>query len=126
MKTRASLILFLFSLICIPLHAQSNYFTVKESEKFTDGQVSTRVFAVHTNDADQTIVARGYRRELTFEVFNQNTEKVFDQTVPLANKESFFGELFYGNELKIFTVHKATSKTRVIYAHILNIKTQRI
>ena len=108
-----------------PSFSQSSYFSVKESQKFTDNKRETNVLAVHTNDKDQTIVAREARRELIFEVFNKNAKNIFDKTIKLATYESFNGEIFYDDELKVFTVHKVNLRTRVIYAHILNIETKR-
>ena len=124
MKFTFILICLFFSLFISQLFSQSSYFSVKESQKFTDSRRNTRVLAVHTNDIDQTVIARGHPRELMFEIFNGDAENIFYQVIPLAFRESFIGELFYNDEIKIFTVHRLDAQTRVIYAHILHIKTQ--
>jgi hypothetical protein len=118
------LILLLFGFTINASFSQSSHFTVRESEKFTDSKRETRVLAVHTNDLNQTVVVRGLRRELMFEIFNEFVENTFYQIVPLTRRESFVGELFYGDEIKIFTVQRLDARSRVVYAHILNVATR--
>ena len=125
MNTRFTFFLFFFfSFYLNSSFSQSNYFTVTESERFTDTKKHTQVYAVHTDDNDQTIIARGLNRELMFEIFDENAENIFYEVMPLLQREAFIGELFYDGEMKVFTVQKINSRTRIIYANILDIFSQ--
>jgi len=116
----------LITLLCnvLALQAQSTHFTVKESQKFKDQHKVTKVLAVHTTNEEETIIARSLKTKLMFEGFDAEAKSTFNKFVPLEKKEVFTGELFYGDELKVFTVYSPSKTERIIYCHILNTLTK--
>lgn len=112
-------------LICSTLNAQSTYFNITESEKFSDQNKFTEVLAVHTTDNNETAIARSAKRKLIFETFDETAKSTFNMFADLHKKESVVGNLFYNNELKIFTVYSPSKTERIINCYILNIETKK-
>ena len=107
------------------LVAQSTYFTIKESEKFRDTYYKTSVKAVYTSANNETVVARRGLRDLLFEIYSDDVKLVFDYIVKLERRERIMGDLFYENTIRLFSVVRPSKKERIIYCHMLNVKTKK-
>ncbi len=112
----------LATLSSITVSAQSSYFTVKESEEFKDKKRTTSVLAVHTTEDDHTVLARSIKKGLVFDIFDSSANIIYNRVEEVDKKEKFMGELFYGNELKVFTVYSPKKNERILYCHVLNLK----
>ncbi len=107
------------------MNSQSTYFDVKESEKFVDKHRGTNVLTVHTTDKNETIIARSSRKKLIFEIYDENVKNTFNYAVSISKKEKVQSQLFFNNELKIFTLYSPSKSERVINCHILNLETKQ-
>ncbi len=101
--------------------AQSTYFNVKESQEFKDHHRNTSVLAVHTTASNETIVARSSRKKIVFEVYDEQVKNTFNKVVDIPKKEVVISDLFFNNELKIFTLTSPSKTERILKCHILNL-----
>lgn len=97
---------------------------VKESEEYKDEVVADVIYVVHTGNNNHTGVVRGAKRDLVFDIFDENLSKVYTQVVEIDKRELYIGDLFYNNQLLVFTVFSPTKKERVLYCHILNLESK--
>lgn len=104
--------------------SQSTYFNVKESEKFKDVKRGTVVDAVYTTGDNETVVARSSRKKIVFEVYDENVNNTFDVAIDIDKKEAVKANLFFNDELKVFTLYSPTKTERIIYCYIFNIATK--
>lgn len=122
MKPLVLYILLISLLFCTIATAQSSYFDIKESRKFPDVNRDTEILAVHTTDQNETIIVREQKRKLIFEGFDGDAQRTFNKFTGIEKKEYFVGELFHGEELKVFTVFSPTKRDRTIHCYYLNVK----
>jgi len=98
--------------------------TVKESTVYKDEVSSNEIFSIHTTKNGLTGVIRKAKRNITFDIFDKDLNKVFSKIVKHHKKETFVGELFYEKEIKFFTVFSPKKKERILYCHIFNLDTK--
>ena len=112
------LVLFLNS-----IYAQ-NQTTLKiiESAEYNDEVTANDILAIHTTNSGFTGVVRDSKKDILFDIFDANLNKVFSKTIDSDKKETFVGEVFYGDEIKFFTVYAPEKTERIVYCHTFNLK----
>lgn len=122
MKSYFNLYLF-FLCISLNISAQTDYFEIKESQKYRDQHKSTNIIGIHTTAQNLTIIARKSKATLIFETFDENAKGKKIKSVKLDKKENFVGELFYDNQLRIFMVQSPTKTKRILNCYTLDLST---
>ncbi|KGL63367.1 hypothetical protein [Polaribacter sp. Hel1_85] len=112
------LFIFLFSSTSI---SQNNHFVVHESQKYIDQFKSTNILNIYTTDNDLNVIARKSKTYLVFETFDNKAKGKKIKTVKLSKKESFVGELFYNNQLRIFMVESPSKTERILHCYTYNV-----
>lgn len=95
---------------------------VRESAEYVDKESSSIIYAIHTTQNNLTGIIRKAKKNITFDVFDKDLNKVHTKTIDHHKKEVFVGELFYKNEIKFFTVFSPKKNERILYCHIFNVK----
>lgn len=96
--------------------------TIKESAEFIDDVVANDIHAVRTGKNNFTGVVRGTRKELIFDVFDEKLNKVSSNIVDTYSDENYIGDLFYNNQILVFTVNSPNRKDRILYCHVFNLE----
>ncbi len=104
------------------LTAQTTTLKVSESEAYKDKVKAKNIHAIHTTANGLTGVIREAKRDILFDIFDKDLNKIFSEVVEIEKKEHFVGELFYDEEIKFFTVYSPKKTERIIYCHIFNLK----
>ncbi|XLS30592.1 hypothetical protein ACJD0Z_07135 [Flavobacteriaceae bacterium M23B6Z8] len=117
--------LFLFFFNFISAQNQTSL-KVIESAEYSDEVTAKDILAIHTTDANLTGVVRDSKRNILFDIFDADLNKVFSKTVESDKKETFVGEIFYGDEIKLFTVYSPKKTERIVYCHIFNLKNKTV
>jgi len=94
---------------------------ISESEEYKDEVKAKDILSIHTTQSGLTGVVREAKRDLLFDVFDANLKKTFNKVVEIDKNERFIGELFFGDEIKFFTVYAPQKTERIIYCHIFNL-----
>ncbi len=104
--------------------AQTTTLKVSESDVYKDEVKSTSILSIHTTESGFTGIVRESKRDILFDIFDQNLNKTFSKVVESSRKERFVGEIFYGDEIKFFTVFSPKARERIVYCHVFNLKTK--
>lgn len=96
--------------------------TVTESVPFEDESNTYEVIALKTTSENQTGLVRQGKRDLAFEIFDENQKRVFSKIVDIDRKEEYIDNVFSGDEMKIFTVNETSKTERIVYCHRFNLK----
>lgn len=110
-------------------HAQSiTTLKVNETDNFKDDsrRATLEIKSIHTNKNGKTGLVRLNKKELVFDVINNQNQKTFGKTLRLEKKEGFVGELFFGDEIKIFTVESPSKKERVVNVYKFNLEKNQL
>ena len=94
---------------------------VLESAEFKDKVKSGVVISIHTSPSGLTGIARNSKKNLLFDVFNESLDRLKSIVIPTDKKEVFYGDLAFGNTMKVFTVFSPSRKERIVYCHEFNI-----
>ncbi len=97
---------------------------VSESEEYMDDINAIGVLAIHTSESGETALARNGNRDFLFDIFDANLHKTYSIVVKSSKKESYVGDLFYNNQLKLFTVYAPEKDERILYCHTLDLNTK--
>ena len=108
-------------LFCAIMHSQNTHFEVKESIKYRDQFKSTNILSIYSTSDKLNVIARKSKSYLVFETFDDNAKGKKTINVKLSKKESFVGDLFASNKLRIFTVERPTKKIRILNCYTYNI-----
>lgn len=90
---------------------------VRESAEFRDDVKSGAVISMHTSPDGLTGVIRNSKKHLLFDVFNEPLNRIKNSKIPIEKKENYYGNLSFGNTMKIFTVFSPSKKERIVYCH---------
>ncbi|MFP4845916.1 hypothetical protein [Winogradskyella sp. PE311] len=120
MKHLITFILFtIFSLS----YSQTSTLSVKESAEYKDKEKARGIMTIHTTQNGLTGIIRESKRDILFDVFDKSLQKTHSSIIESSKKETYVGEVVYGNEIKVFTVFSPKAKEREVYCHIFNIET---
>ena len=89
---------------------------VSESEEFDSYYTSKQVLALQTFSNDSTVVVRDGMGKLLVDIFDKDFKRIKNVNIPYLKNESFYGELSYGNTVKIFTI-VSSGKTGTVFCH---------
>lgn len=107
--------------IGVSVLAQSQYFDVKESEKYKDQYNSAAVLNIYTTKNQLNLIARKSRSYLIFETFDQNAQGDKILSVKINRKEHYVGDLFYNNQLRVFTVDNPSKTERILHCYTYDV-----
>ncbi|MGB3149114.1 MAG: hypothetical protein WBB27_00510, partial [Maribacter sp.] len=95
-----------------------------ESAEYSDQVTANEILAIHTTNSDFTGVIRDSKKDILFDIFDENLNKVSSKTIDSDKNETFVGEVFYGDEIKFFTVYAPEKTQRIVYCHTFNLKSR--
>ncbi|MFC0604403.1 hypothetical protein [Winogradskyella pulchriflava] len=116
------LLSFFLVLLFASIYAQETTLNISESAEYKDKVKATDVLTIHTTQNGLTGVIRSSKRDILFDVFDKELKKTHSLIIESSKKESYVGEVVYGDEIKVFTVFSPKVKERVVYCHVFNIK----
>lgn len=114
-------IFFLSILFCATLHSQNTHFEVKESIKYRDQFKSTNILSIYSTKNNLNVIARKSKYYLVFETFDENAKGKKIKNIKLSKKESFVGDLYNDNKLRIFTVESPSKTKRILNCYTYNV-----
>lgn len=113
---------FIIILVCnLSFSQNTTKLTVLESAEYVDEVKADNILSIHTTDSGLTGIVRDSKRDILFDVFDENLNKIYSKVIESDKNETFVGELFYGTEIKFFTVFSPDKYKRTIYCHIFNL-----
>ena len=89
--------------------------TVSQSAEYKDTVKSIDVKAIYTSESGETAIVRSGKKDFLFDIFDSNLNKLFSKVVKSTKKEKHVGDLFYNNQLKLFTVYAPKKDERILY-----------
>ncbi|TJY33893.1 hypothetical protein [Pontimicrobium aquaticum] len=122
MKLLSKLIFVVCFILANSAFSQVSTLNVTETSAYRDIVKSWDIKGIYTTDNSNIGVLRIGKRELIFDAFDENYSKIFTKIIKLDSKESYVDNLFYGDEIKVFTVHAPKRKERIVYCHTFNFK----
>ena len=117
-------------LICLLINsyfaqAQTNtQLKVTESAEYEDDIKSIDILSIHTAQSGETSIIRNGKKDFLFDIFDSKLAKTFSKTVASEDDEQYVGDLFYKDQVKLFTVASPSKNERVLYCHTLNLSTK--
>lgn len=115
-------ILFLLLLATSIVNAQTSKLKVTESNVYKDKVKARSILAIHSTEANLTGIVRNSKKDFLFDIFDEKLNKIFSKVIESSRKEAYVGDVFYGDEMKFFTVFSPTKNERIVYAHVYNLK----
>ena len=107
--------------LCSIVNAQMTTLNVSESVEYKDKEKARDVLTIHTTDNGLTGIVRESKKNILFDVFDNDLNKKHSILVESSKKERYIGEIVYGDQIKVFTVFSPKAKERVVYCHIFNV-----
>ena len=120
MKTSYIPFLFFF-VLSSSIFGQTNQFNVHESIKYRDQFKSTSILNVYSTENDLNVIARKSKSYLVFETFDNNAKGKKIKTIKINKKESFVGEIFHNNILRIFMVESPSKTERKLHCYTYDV-----
>lgn len=111
-----------FLLVMSCAFAQTTSLNVTESAEYKDKEKAEEILTIHTTDSGLTGIVRASKRDLLFDVFDKDLNKEHSLVIESSKKETYVGEVVFGDQIKVFTVFSPSVKERMVYCHIFNLK----
>lgn len=116
------IVLFLFvGNLCI---SQSTSLKITESQEFKDSEKSDDVLSIHTTSDNLTGIVREGKKHFLFDIFDASFNKIQSETIEKSKNETFVGDVYFEDEIKVFTLEKVNKSERNVFAHIFNFKSE--
>lgn len=120
MRTFLSLMLiFMFNELIAQFSSKLN---ISKSLDYVDQVKTDSIISFYTNQNGQTGVIRDSKKNIVFDVFDKDLKKNHTQIIERHKKETIVGDLFFGNEIRVFTEYAIRKNERILYCHIFNIE----
>lgn len=117
--------LLLFAITICTAQVKETSLKVTISNEYKDKVKSKDILSIASLEDGTTGIIRNSKKDLLFDIFDSNLNKVDSKQIESHRKETYVGDLFYGNEMKLFTVYAPKKDERVLYCHTLNLITKK-
>ncbi len=116
-------ILFAGLFLCQGLLSAQNEsnFALYESPVFRDEVKTDSVRAIYTANSGRTGIVRNDKKQLVFEIFNERFLKIYTKIIETKSKETYVGDIFFNNEIKVFTETYPERDTKLLSCYIINL-----
>ncbi|WP_034061727.1 hypothetical protein [Lacinutrix jangbogonensis] len=121
---KKTLILCMLAISHLSISQSTTNLKVSESTEYKDKVKSIDVIAIRTSKSGETGIVRNAKRDLLFDIFDNKLNKTFTKVVESSKKESYVGDLFYNNQIKLFTVYAQKKDERILYCHTLDLSSK--
>ncbi len=115
------LFLCLISLTNLVKAQSTTSLNISETPEYKDEVKTKNILTIHTSKSGETAIVRSSKKNFLFDIFDAEFSKSFTKTIKISKKEEYVGDLFYNNQLKIFTVYSPKKDERILYCHTLNL-----
>tara|TARA_R110001606_G_scaffold260183_1_gene407926 strand:- start:8748 stop:10181 length:1434 start_codon:yes stop_codon:yes gene_type:complete len=95
---------------------------MSKSLEYVDKVNTDSIISFYTNKNGQTGIIRDSKKNIVFDVFDKDLKKIHTQIIERHKKETIVGDLFFGNEMRLFTEYAIKKNERILYCHIFNIE----
>ncbi len=118
---------FLLLVLFINSISAQNQTTLKiiESAEYNDEVTANAILAIHTTNTGITGIVRDSKKDILFDIFDVDLNKIFSKTIDSDKKETFVGEVFFGDEIKFFTAYAPEKTERIVYCHTFDITNKK-
>ena len=102
-------------------------FKVYESPVYQDKVKTDSVRAIYTSNSERTGIVRNDKKHIVFDLFDENLTNIHSKLIETDRKETYIGDIFYNNEIKVFTETYPDRDVKVLSCYVLNLndKTDR-
>jgi hypothetical protein len=100
--------------------SQTSSLKISESQEFKDSEKSDEILSIHTSTKNVTGIVREGKKHLLFDIFDASFDKFHSEVIEKSKNETFVGDVYFDDEIKVFTVEKVNKSERNVYAHIFN------
>ncbi|WP_415374101.1 hypothetical protein [Patiriisocius sp. Uisw_017] len=118
---RILLITLLISQGLIFAQNESN-FRVYESPIYKDEVKTDSVRAIYTSKSGKTGVIRNDKKEIVFDLFDESLTNIHSKLVETDRKETYIGDIFYNNEINVFTETFPDKDIKVLTCYVFNLE----
>lgn len=114
----------LLCLLCTSfvLAQETTSLKVTESEPFPQPKSANDLVGVHRDADNNSIMLRKGKRIITIDIFDVNLKRIKNTFIEISRKETFIGEFFGNDLLKIITVEKVSRFNRTVKMYAVNTK----
>jgi len=118
-------VLFLICLFVSNLIIAQNQSLLKvyEGPEFADVAKDEKIESIYTSSSTSgnTIVLRLHKKGMLIDIFNSSLEKIFTKSIKMEKRESYMGNVYYNDEVKVFTdIYKKIGE-KVLSCYIINL-----
>ncbi|GHC65234.1 hypothetical protein [Ulvibacter litoralis] len=118
---RILLITLLISQGIIFAQNESN-FKIYESPVYIDKVKTDSVRATYTSNSGKTGIIRNDKKEIVFDLFDENFSKIHSKLIETDKKETYIGDIFYSNEINVFTETFPDKDVKVLTCYVFNLE----
>ncbi len=97
-------------------------FSIYESQEYNDEVKTDSVLSIYTSKLENTVVVRLSKKNFYYDVFNEGFERIYNSLENIDRKERFIGDIFYNDEIKIFTENYPEKDQKTIWCQSLDLK----
>jgi len=94
---------------------------ILESLEFEDEVKSDSIPSIYTSKTGNTAIIRPGKNEIYFDIFDNNLIRKYSKSVETERKENYLGDIFYNNEIKVFTETMPKKDIKILSCYILNL-----
>jgi hypothetical protein len=123
LKKQMKKILFTALLLCQGLIIAQNEsdFKLYESPIYNDDVKTDSVRAIYTSNSGRTGIVRNDKNHIIFDLFNERFSKIHTKIIETDRKETYIGDLFFNNEINVFTETYPKRDIKLFSCYILNL-----
>jgi len=94
---------------------------VYEGPEFADVAKDEKIQSIYTSSSGNTVVLRLHKKGILIDIFNSSLEKIFTKSIKIGKRESYTGNIYYNDEVKVFTETYKKIGEKVLSCYIINL-----
>jgi len=106
----------------IVLSQSQSELNIYESPEYEDEIKTDSIQSIYTSNQGKSGIVRLNKKFLFFDIFDSNLKRVYTNSFKIKKREKYVGDIFFNDEIKVFTETYPEKYVKVLWCYILNIK----
>lgn len=121
----------LFFIACIisvniAISQNQSKFSINESQEYIDEIKTDSILSIYTSNQGNTAVVRVNKKNFYYDIYNSSFNRTYSNSEKIERKERFIGDVFYNDEIKIFTESYPDKELKTVWCQTLDLKNNTI
>jgi len=112
--------------VSIAISQNESEFSIYESQEYIDEVKTDSILSIYTSNQGNTAVVRVNKKNFYYDIYSNDFKRTYTNSEKIERKERFIGDVFYNDEIKIFTESYPDKELKTVWCQTLDLKSNTL